>query len=356
MGLAGKIVFSSGIQLDSDIWSLDLDSGRLAQLTKGDNINTFPRWSPDGKSIAYIAIHDDLVPSLWIMTSRGTDHKRLTRAIYCHGPNWSPDGSRIIFSGNGDVASEIDICSIAPDGTALTRLFGVPGLETSPSYSPDGAHILFSAPIRSADGVAAFGKRDIVEYSLTDGTVRTMCAHPARDDSPVYSPDGSMVAFISQRAEEDEQNVEQSLIEYRRAILHGSNAAGRIAMQKMKTGYSDGDIFVVHRDGSNLRRLSTNAFYASGVAWSPCGQYLIYSGSAHDVPGTARLTITELASGQPVDFTYDRTKLENAIETARVAKLSRLMSLVPSFVARHLLPKDLWGEEQTPHWTGSSSA
>jgi Tol biopolymer transport system component len=350
MSLAGKIVFSSGIQLDCDIWTLELDTGRLAQLTRGENINTFPKWSPDGKWIAYIAIHDDLVPSLWIMTSRGTDHKRLTRAIYCHGPNWSPDGSRIIFSGNGEIASEIDICSIAPDGTSLTRLFGVPGLETTPSYSPDGEHVLFSAPLRDAQGIANFGQRDIVEYSLKDHTSRTICAHPARDDCPVYSPDGSMIAFISQRADGHEQNVERSLVDYRRAILHGSNAAGRLAMQTMKTGYSDGDIFIVQRDGSSLRRLTTSAFYASGVAWSPCGKYLIYSGSSHDIPGTARLTITDVASGQPLDFTYNRAKLENAIETARVAKISPLMSLVPSFVARHLLPKDLWGEEQTPHW------
>ncbi|MFN4896873.1 MAG: TolB family protein [Pseudomonadota bacterium] len=348
--LNGKIVFSSGLQLDSDIWSLDLSSGYLAQLTHGENINSYPRWSPDGKWIAYISIQDDLVPSIWVMNSRGTENRRLTRAIYCHGPNWSPDGSRIIFSGNVEAASEIDICSIAPDGTALTRLFGVPGLETSPSLSPDGMCILFSAPTSDSDRTLTFGNRDIIEYHLTTKSKRLICAHPARDDSPVYSPNGSQIAFISYRSDQTDADVEQSLADYRRALMSDSNAAGHAAIRKMKGACSDGDIFIVHRDGSNLRRLATDAFYASGVAWSPCGQYLIYSGAARDIPGTSRLTIVEAESGQQVDFTYDRTKLENSLETARVAKLSPLMNLVPGFVARHLLPKDLWGAEQTPHW------
>lgn len=353
MELNGRIVFSSGIQLDCDIWSLDLGTGNLVQLTRGENINSFPKWSPDGKWIAYISIQDDLVPSLWLMSSRGTDHRRLTRAIYCHGPNWSPDGSRIIFSSNGEVASEIDICSIYPDGRSLTRLVGVPGLETTPCYSPDGKYILFSAPVRDETGILPYGKRDIIEYSVADQTMRSICAHPARDDSPVYSPEGATIAFISQRSEDGDDDIEQSLIEYRRALVHGSNAAGRAAIQKMKRGFSDGDIFIVNRDGSNLRRLNASSCYASGLAWSPCGSYLIYSGSTSAVPGTARLTIIDANSGQPVDFTYDRGKLENSVETAKIAKVSPLMSLMPRFVARHFLPKDIWGAEQTPHWTAA---
>lgn len=350
MTLAGKIVFSSGIQLDSDIWSLDLDTAQLTQLTRGENINTYPKCSPDGKWIAYISIQDDLVPSLWVMTSRGTDHRRLTRAVYCHGPNWSPDGTRIIFSGNGDSASEIDICSIAPDGTSLTKLLGMPGMEKTPSYSPDGQYILFSASIQGAAGTLASGNRDIIEYSLTAGTTRTICAHPARDDYPVYSPDGSKIAFISQRGEGNDDGVEHSLAEYRRLLMQDCNATGREAIKKMKRAQCDGDIFVVRRNGEDLRRVVSNAYYASGVAWSPCGQYLIYAGSNRNIRGTSRLTIVEADSGKPIDFTYDRSKLEDAIETARVGKLSPLMDLVPSFIARHLLPRDLWGAEQTPHW------
>jgi len=159
-----------------------------------------------------------------------------------------------------------------------------------------------------------------------------------------------MIAFISQRGDNDHDDIERSLIKYRQALLHGSNAAGRAAIQKMKNGFSDGDVFLVNRDGSNLHRLNTDSFYASGVSWSPCGSYLIYSGSTSDIPGTARLTIIDASSGHLVDFVYDRGKLENSLETVKIAKISPLMNLMPRFVARHFLPKDIWGAEQTPHW------
>lgn len=45
MDLKGKIVFSSGISVNFDIWCLDLESGSLLQLTHGDSVNDFPRWS-----------------------------------------------------------------------------------------------------------------------------------------------------------------------------------------------------------------------------------------------------------------------------------------------------------------------
>ena len=67
MALSGRIVFSSGRAVDFDIWSLDLDSGRLTQLTKGDNWNDYPRWSPDGSKVAYISSTIGSPPALWTM-------------------------------------------------------------------------------------------------------------------------------------------------------------------------------------------------------------------------------------------------------------------------------------------------
>lgn len=351
--LKGTIAFVSGVQPYSNIWSIELASGHLAQLTYGRSINSHPRWSPDGKWIAYISIQEDDVPSLWLMSNRGTERRRLTRAIYCHEPNWSPDSNRIVFSGNGDIASEIDICSIAPDGTGLTKLFGIPGLETSPSFAPDGDHIIFSAPKRDQNGILPLRRRDILELNLTSGSLRTVCSHPARDDTPVYSPNGSTIAFISRRGDTLAEDVKQSLIAYRHDVIHGSNAAGRQAIKNIRPRHSYSDIFIVNRDGTNPRRLTSDAHHASGLCWSPCGKYLAFASTQGLQPGTSRIAVVDAVTGQRIKFVYNRKRLEDSLETTKAVSRSPLMNLMPHYIARRFLPKYLRGSEESPHWAPS---
>jgi len=64
--LEGKIVFSSGRTGDFDIWSLDLGSKELLQLTTGSDWNDMPRWSPDGLRVAFISNRSG-VQELWLM-------------------------------------------------------------------------------------------------------------------------------------------------------------------------------------------------------------------------------------------------------------------------------------------------
>src|SRR5438105_15960937 len=100
MSLTGKIVFASGRATDFDIWSLELATGKLLQLTSGDHFNEYPRWSPDGGRIVFISAQEDLIPSVWVMDAEGGNRRKHTEKIHCQYPSWSPDGRKIVFTAN----------------------------------------------------------------------------------------------------------------------------------------------------------------------------------------------------------------------------------------------------------------
>jgi len=148
MTLSGKVVFSSGKTGDFDIWTLNLVTKELEQLTTGTYWNDQPKWSPDGKEIVFVTNRIDGIPELWLMNEFGGDQRPLTESGKFHSsPVWSPDGKTIAFSANYNNSDEIEIWSKKSDGSGNVELvFQSPGMETDLTWSPDGSKILFSSP------------------------------------------------------------------------------------------------------------------------------------------------------------------------------------------------------------------
>jgi Tol biopolymer transport system component len=134
-----------------------------------------PKWSPDGTKIVYDG--DD---GLYVMNADGSDQ---TRVASGQDASWSPDGSRIAFEGPGGA-----IWSVAPDGSGLTQLTSGPGFDGFPAYSPDGTKISY---YRGEGGDRA------IYVMNAGGSDQTRVADFQADTMgrPVWSPDGSMLAF-----------------------------------------------------------------------------------------------------------------------------------------------------------------
>ena len=350
MGLQGKIVFSSGISCDFDIWCFDISSGRLQHLTSGDNLNDYPRFSPDGNSIAYISTQDDLVPSIWIMNSDGSNKKRLTSNIYCQSPSWSPDGTHLIFSGNVGDKNEVDVSIIALDGSLSSTLFTYGGMEQSPSYSPDGKKVIFSAPAKDDGKTIASRDTEVCEYDLTVRKFRVIASHPAKDYSPSISPDGSRIAFVSHRNNKSASDYEVAFNNYKNTLINGTNAEARAAMEQMSRFESDGDIFVMDYSGENLTQLTHDSLHDQGVCWSPCGRFLMYTSVPKVNDGNKRFKIIDAQTGEPVSFNYDRTALEKEITGGTNRNPTLFNKIIPDFIKRQLINVSFWGEERHPHW------
>ncbi len=143
----------------ADIWTSRADGTDLRQLTASDEIDSGISWSPDGSKIAFVSGYwdkKDEYPQIWIMDADGGHKVQLTEGPeWYDGPAWSPDGSMIAFS---SLRSSFlgDIWIMNADGSGKTRLTRTSSTRTSgfnctrrsirhkePQWSPDGTKLLF---------------------------------------------------------------------------------------------------------------------------------------------------------------------------------------------------------------------
>jgi TolB protein len=153
-------------------------------------------------------------------------------------PAWSPDGEWIAFRG----LPGVDLALIHPDGTGLTPL-GVRNAEC-PVWSPDGQRLLYC---RNEDSTGVVSNNWDIWVMNRDGSRRVQLTHDlARDYPTAWSPDGSRIAFFSDRGG------------------HGAS-------------------YVMEADGSGVTRVTDDAGLSSIGAWLPDGR-LVMSSSGPEIP------------------------------------------------------------------------
>ncbi|MFQ5615439.1 MAG: hypothetical protein ACE5GO_03150 [Anaerolineales bacterium] len=156
-----------------------------------------PEPTPMGGSsqIAFASIHAE-IPQIWIMNVDGTGLMQITNMEEgaCQ-PDWSPDGTRLIFTSPClDKQEEYPGSSlfiINVDGTGLTPLPTEPGGDYDPSWSPDGKQIAFTSMRET--------KAQIHILNLDDLSVQTLASEGFKNIHPSFSFMGDQIIFISAR-------------------------------------------------------------------------------------------------------------------------------------------------------------
>lgn len=171
----------------ADLYVVSADGSGVKQITKQLGMVAQPAWSPDSRSIAYVNLTLGPVTThdLWVINADGTGQHQISLSMAgASDPTWSPDGSLITFAAVGSV------WTVAPDGTQLRKLISAcPGEScsdpffSSPSWSPDGRQLAYGSLgellIANADGSSPVSVNTI---DVLNGLKR-------------WSPDGSQIVF-----------------------------------------------------------------------------------------------------------------------------------------------------------------
>lgn len=105
-------------------------------------------------------------------------------------PTWSPDGSQIAFVSNRE--DNFELYMINADGSGLIRLTNTPEWETEPSWSPDGTKIVY-VQVRTVE----FGLQEkrLYLYWTVNNSTQQLTSGPGNDEDPDWSPDGRYLTF-----------------------------------------------------------------------------------------------------------------------------------------------------------------
>jgi Tol biopolymer transport system component/DNA-binding winged helix-turn-helix (wHTH) protein len=123
------------------LWRSRVDGSERLQLTFSP-VNAFlPRWSPDGKLIAYTDIANGIAngKTFLISVQGGTPEEMLAEKEVQLDAHWSPDGKKIVF-GRGPLSKKIIIQDLDLESRRVSSIKGSEGLY-SPRWSPDGQHL-----------------------------------------------------------------------------------------------------------------------------------------------------------------------------------------------------------------------
>jgi Tol biopolymer transport system component len=247
----GRLLVTSDRGGATHLYRLEEDGSDLRDLTPAQEAFTGD-WSPDGSRIVFSAVRDGGV-QLFVMTADGSDGTAL--GVAGDGPRWSPDGRRVAFT-DGE-----EIVLVDPDGTNRRDL----GQGRHPDWSPDGSRIVFDRidRLRCVADLACPVELFVMAADGT-GVRRITMANNASDVmmNPRWSPDGTGVAYT------------------RRCCFLGANVSG---------------LYVVGANGSLPRRIYAGPV-RGGVAWSPDGASIAAAVGAPD--GTTDILAVPRAGGR----------------------------------------------------------
>lgn len=277
----GKRIVYCGFATSGDIWSTTVSANGNAtndnpiQLAQGKNTRkTYPVFSPDGKKIAYTVFTIGATTQIWMMDSDGKDQKQLTTGMGSF-PRWFPDGNSIAFFSQRE--NRTGIWSVTIDGKE-TKLFDFDEDIPFARMSPNGKQVAFNS---EKNGVL-----NIQVISIEGKETKPLTFDNELMGFPVWSPDGKWIAFMIKRGEDTHVGVIPS--EGGEPIQLTFDKGQSLAYDWLAdndkilfAGQRDGlwNIYWVSRSTKEVKKLTNftklNA-YVRYPTWSPLNTQIVY--------------------------------------------------------------------------------
>jgi len=343
-------------QPHSAIWLAALSGGEPRRFTSGVAADMAPRWSPDGRRLAFVSTRHEGKPQIFVIDVAGGEPRRLTNAPQgAYAPLWSPDGARLCYvsdcpSDRQAVPQEAAWLEAHPEADKATprlrRQTSLASRFDGRGYIDRRAH-LFVIPVDN--------ENDENEADPT-ATPRQLTDGDDDDAEAAWSPDGALIAFVSNRADDAEHtfaadvwtvDIESGALS---ALTDGTLMAaaptwspngGAIAFYAApdlaRAGHADTHLWAVSRHGGDARDLSAAAGLdrafrfvqsdyhfpsASSLAWTPDGRAILFLSIDHGDSAVYALDVATSATRRVTPGPIDVAGLQCAPDGGSVVLLA----------------------------------
>ena len=218
---------------ETRIWMKPTDGGEAIPMTGKGYSTSSPQWSPDGKYLSFMASkgEEDARTQVWTLNRLGGEAQQLTNIKQgVSGYAWSPDSKRLLLSIKDP---KPELLTEDKEDDKKPKPYVIDRLQFKRDYA----------------GYLDRRRTHIYVYTPGDSAATQITSGDYDDSSPVWSPDGKSVAFVSNRSENPDGN-------------------------------SNSDIWIVSADntdkGQSLLQVTTNSEGDYSPDWSPDGQTIAY--------------------------------------------------------------------------------
>lgn len=177
-----------------NIFEADVDGSQAKALTYGEAYHAECAYSPDGARIVY-ASNEDGSMNIYIMNSDGTNIKQLTHTTNCYngGPFFSPDGNTIVFRADRESPDLLQIYMMDTNGDNLVQLTRNEAVNWAPFWHPSGKAIAYTTSIHGHDNY------QIYLLNLENGEQQRITYAQVFNGLPSFNREGSKMLWTSKR-------------------------------------------------------------------------------------------------------------------------------------------------------------